>query len=68
VPEKIPHIAPPASALNHNSHNSQNGLDKQVAGSPIKENSFLHRETSLNRETSASDFENEQQEEEKPKV
>ncbi|KAI2485308.1 Endosulphine family protein [Pyrenophora tritici-repentis] len=30
----------------------------QVAGSPVKEHTFLHRETSLNRETSASDFEN----------
>jgi hypothetical protein len=65
VPEKIPHIAPPASALNHNSQNAQ---DKQGSGSPVKENSFLHRETSLNRETSASDFEGEQQAEETPKA
>ncbi|KAF2704800.1 Endosulfine-domain-containing protein [Pleomassaria siparia CBS 279.74] len=58
VPEKIPHIAPPASALNHNSQT--NGQDKgQGGGSPIKEGSFLHRETSLNRETSAADMENE---------
>lgn len=65
VPEKIPHIAPPSSALNHN---IQNGQDKQGAGSPIKESSFLHRETSLNRETSASDLESEHQEEETPKA
>jgi len=66
VPEKIPHIAPPASALN----NSQNGSEKgQSGGSPIKEHSFLHRETSLNRETSAEDIENEaQQEEDKTKA
>ncbi|KAF2204711.1 Endosulfine-domain-containing protein, partial [Delitschia confertaspora ATCC 74209] len=57
VPEKIPHIAPPA--LGHNGH-PQNGQDKGInSGSPIKENSFLHRETSLNRETSADDLENE---------
>jgi hypothetical protein len=65
VPEKIPHIVPPASALNHN---IQNGQDKQGAGSPIKETNFLHRETSLNRETSASDFESEHQEEDTPKA
>lgn len=65
VPEKIPHIAPPA----HNSNNGQNGIlngqDKgQTSGSPVKENTFLHRETSLNRETSAEDFENEERKEE----
>ncbi|KAF2794336.1 Endosulfine-domain-containing protein [Melanomma pulvis-pyrius CBS 109.77] len=67
VPEKIPHIAPPASALNHNSQNVQ---DKgHGGGSPIKENNFLHRETSLNRETSAADIENEvEQEEGNPKA
>lgn len=58
VPEKIPHIAPPA----HNSQNgqaqAQNGQEKSLtSGSPVKENTFLHRETSLNRETSAEDFE-----------
>ncbi|OAG07160.1 Endosulfine-domain-containing protein [Paraphaeosphaeria sporulosa] len=58
VPEKIPHIAPPA----HNSQNgqtqTQNGQEKgHTSGSPVKENTFLHRETSLNRETSAEDFE-----------
>ncbi|KAF2437302.1 Endosulfine-domain-containing protein [Karstenula rhodostoma CBS 690.94] len=56
-PEKIPHIAPPA----HNSQNgqtqTQNGQEKNhTSGSPVKENTFLHRETSLNRETSAEDF------------
>lgn len=61
VPEKIPHIAPPAHG--HNGQ-TQNGLDKGglPAGSPVKENSFLHRETSLNRETSADDIANEVQE------
>jgi len=57
-PEKIPHIAPPTT-------NSQNGNTQvgEKAGSPVKEHSFIHRETSLNRETSASDFENEAQQE-----
>jgi len=57
VPEKIPHIAPPAQ----NGH-SQNSQDKgQSGGSPVKENSFLHRETSLNRETSVDDIETEEE-------
>jgi hypothetical protein len=71
VPEKIPHIAPPA----HNSQNGQtqtqnhthnlNGQEKGLtAGSPVKENTFLHRETSLNRETSAEDFERDDHKEE----
>ena len=54
VPEKIPHIAPTA-----NTHNGsvQNGQERtQGAGSPVKEHSFLHRESSLNRESSADDF------------
>lgn len=45
--------------------NGQNGSTPvgvgEKAGSPVKEHVFLHRETSLNRETSASDFENEAQ-------
>ncbi|KAF2184467.1 Endosulfine-domain-containing protein [Zopfia rhizophila CBS 207.26] len=62
VPEKIPHIAPPTHTQ-HNGH-AQNGQEKgQNGGSPVKENSFLHRETSLNRETNAEDIENEEEEE-----
>lgn len=58
VPEKIPHIAPP-SQHNGGTHN-HNGQDKgQGSSSPIKEHSFLHRETSLNRETSAEELEKE---------
>lgn len=61
MPEKIPHIAPPASAHNGN---SQNGQDKAHGnGSPIKEHTFLHRESSLNREASADDIENENEKE-----
>ncbi|KAF2004819.1 endosulphine family protein [Amniculicola lignicola CBS 123094] len=60
VPEKIPHIAPVAN--NSNGH-GQPGQDRGQSGSPIKEHSFLHRETSLNRETSAEDIENEELEE-----
>lgn len=60
VPEKIPHVAPPAVAT-HNGK-PQNGQEKtEGSGSPIKEHSFLHRETSLNRETSAEDIENDEQ-------
>ncbi|KAH7084908.1 camp-regulated phosphoprotein/endosulfine conserved region-domain-containing protein [Paraphoma chrysanthemicola] len=64
-PEKIPHIAPPtANGLNgHNGQIGQNGNNQEKAGSPVKEHTFLHRETSLNRETSASDFEKDAQEE-----
>jgi hypothetical protein len=55
-PEKIPHMAPP-TPVNGQAPNGQSGDLK--AGSPSKEGAtFLHRETSLNRETSASDFEN----------
>ena len=54
-PEKIPHMAPPTPGTNGQGPSS--GDPK--AGSPSKEGgTFLHRETSLNRETSASDFEN----------
>jgi hypothetical protein len=58
-PEKIPHIAPPTP----NGLSGQNGNPQEKAGSPVKEHTFMHRETSLNRETSASDFENEAREE-----
>ncbi|KAF2732449.1 Endosulfine-domain-containing protein [Polyplosphaeria fusca] len=57
VPEKIPHIAPPASS--HNGTNGNTQEKGQGGGSPVKEHSFLHRETSLNRETNADDIENE---------
>lgn len=64
MPEKIPHIAPPA----HNGH-LQNGQEKgHGSGSPVKEHIFLHRETSLNRETSAEELENEEQKEETAKA
>ncbi|KAF2117866.1 camp-regulated phospho protein/endosulfine conserved region-domain-containing protein [Lophiotrema nucula] len=62
VPEKIPHIATPASQ--HNGSSNGNSQEKgQGGGSPVKEHSFLHRETSLNRETSAEDIEREQEKE-----
>ncbi|CAI9632736.1 hypothetical protein GT037_009361 [Alternaria burnsii] len=65
-PEKIPHIAPPTpTGQNGNGNGNGNGHGNgsisgqgELAGSPVKEHTFLHRETSLNRETSASDFEN----------
>jgi hypothetical protein len=63
-PEKIPHIAP-ATPTGQNGNGNGNGHGNgsisgqgELAGSPVKEHTFLHRETSLNRETSASDFEN----------
>lgn len=48
----------------HNGSPVQNGQDIKGAGgaSPVKEGSFLHRESSLHREASADDFENEGQE------
>jgi hypothetical protein len=54
-PESIPHIAPPTPT--GQTANPLGAQDK--AGSPVKEHPFIHRETSLHRETSASDFENE---------
>ncbi|KAF1921702.1 camp-regulated phospho protein/endosulfine conserved region-domain-containing protein [Ampelomyces quisqualis] len=59
-PEKIPHIAPPTPTGGANAQNG-NGQENK-AGSPVKEHSFMHRETSLNRETSASDLDNEARE------
>lgn len=56
-PEKIPHIAPPTPTGQQTGNNSVAHGDK--AGSPVKEHTFLHRETSLNRETSVSDFDKE---------
>ncbi|KAL8763772.1 MAG: hypothetical protein Q9194_007257 [Teloschistes cf. exilis] len=55
-PDKIPHIAPPTP----NGQSVQNGNSQEKAGSPVKETNFMHRETSLNRETSASDFDTEE--------
>ncbi|KAF2846272.1 Endosulfine-domain-containing protein [Plenodomus tracheiphilus IPT5] len=57
-PEKIPHIAPPTPTGQQNG-TSNNVVQGEKVGSPVKEHTFLHRETSLNRETSASDFEKE---------
>ncbi|KAJ6201776.1 endosulphine family protein [Bipolaris maydis] len=62
-PEKIPHIAP-STPIGQNGSVSSNGNSAaasqgDLASSPVKEHTFLHRETSLNRETSASEFENE---------
>jgi len=66
VPEKIPHIAPPASSQHSGLNSNGNGQDKgQGGGSPVKEHSFLHRETSMNRETSADDIANEEEQENK---
>jgi len=56
-PEKIPHIAPPTPTGQQNGNS--NVVHGEKAGSPVKEHTFLHRETSLNRETSVSDFEKE---------
>lgn len=65
MPEKIPHIAPPS----YNDNRQQNGQDKgHGGGSPVKEHTFLHRETSLNRETSAEDIEKEEQDDESAKA
>ena len=57
MPEKIPHIAPTPT---HANGNGQNGQEKgQISGSPEK-STFLHRESSLNREASADDMNNEE--------
>ncbi|KAF2127334.1 Endosulfine-domain-containing protein, partial [Dothidotthia symphoricarpi CBS 119687] len=49
-PEKIPHMAAPPTPT------GQVGTPQELVGSPAKEGiSFLHRESSLHREASASD-------------
>jgi hypothetical protein len=59
-PEKIPHIAPPTPTGQNGNGNGNGQAQGELAGSPVKEHTFLHRETSLNRETSASDFDSEE--------
>ncbi|KAF2833597.1 hypothetical protein CC86DRAFT_365443 [Ophiobolus disseminans] len=65
-PETIPHIAPPTPS----GTNGNNGISQEKVGSPVKEHAFMHRETSLNRETSASDLDKEPQDaaQDAPKV
>jgi len=70
APEKIPHMNPANASSTHNgsisgSPGMQNGQDPLHSGSPIKEGTFLHRESSLQREASADDFEGEAGEKEK---
>lgn len=48
VPENIPHLATPASAgPGHPKHAHHPSVSGGQAGSPVKESSFLHRETSV---------------------
>jgi len=65
VPEKIPHIAPQnGTSISTQGGQGPQGSNTGGAGSPVKENSFLHRETSLNRETSVDDVDVEGEERE----
>jgi hypothetical protein len=59
VPEKIPHIAPANQNVASVSSQGPSTHANGGAGSPVKENSFLHRETGLNRETSVDDVDEE---------
>ncbi|EGS20116.1 uncharacterized protein CTHT_0046210 [Thermochaetoides thermophila DSM 1495] len=64
VPEKIPHLTTPVSGPNGigsllHPHLHQQHHPSMSAGSPVKESSFLHRETS------AEDLEREEEEERK---
>lgn len=69
MPEKIPHIAPSTpNGQTPNGHGHINSQDKNLSGSPVKEHTFLHRETSLNRETSAEELEDEAQKDEATKA
>ncbi|KAF2142618.1 uncharacterized protein K452DRAFT_195315, partial [Aplosporella prunicola CBS 121167] len=56
VPENIPHSSSPHNGAgaggNANTPTPHNGGQ---SSSPVKENTFLHRETSLNRETTVDD-------------
>ncbi|KAL7623399.1 hypothetical protein AAE478_007081 [Parahypoxylon ruwenzoriense] len=52
VPENIPHLSSPnqngsATSHGHQHHASLHGQQVLSAGSPVKESSFLHRETSV---------------------
>ncbi|KAK0702616.1 camp-regulated phosphoprotein/endosulfine conserved region-domain-containing protein [Apiosordaria backusii] len=67
VPENIPHLSSPVSGPNgigsilHPHHHHQHHNNSLQAGSPVKESSFLNRETSAEElEKGASGTENEQ--------
>ena len=50
LPENIPHLSSPgpnAGSLNGNSASGNGLLPSGTGGSPVKESSFLHRETSI---------------------
>jgi len=57
VPENIPHSASPHNGPIMPVPGQPHGSISGQSGSPVKEGTFLHRETSLNRETSAEEIE-----------
>lgn len=46
VPENIPHLSSPNGSISSGLNAAHGSLSAQQAGSPVKESSFLHRETS----------------------
>ena len=49
LPENIPHLSSPSPANNGSAGSNGNGVPQGgQGGSPVKESSFLHRETSVN--------------------
>ena len=49
LPENIPHLAPggPNGTTNGNGHSNPGSMSGGLSGSPVKEGSFLQRETSV---------------------
>jgi hypothetical protein len=61
-PEKIPHMAmTPPPVVSGNQNGAEKGSLAQGSNSPVKEGTFLHRETTLNRETSVDDIGDEEE-------
>jgi hypothetical protein len=61
-PEKIPHMAmTPPPVVSGNQNGAEKGSLAQGSSSPVKEGTFLHRETTLNRETSVDDIGDEEE-------
>ena len=56
LPENIPHLSSPSPASNGSTSSNGNGVPQGgQSGSPVKESSFLHRETSIDEEGKQQD-------------
>ncbi|MCJ1298923.1 hypothetical protein MMC08_001714 [Hypocenomyce scalaris] len=62
LPENIPHLTSPGPNANNGSGNGNSGqLQGGQSGSPVKESSFLHRETSVDEQGDSPKKEDEEE-------